>query len=46
MIAALIARFLPISEFERARFETFQSPTLRNWNGLEVGRLRPAGVLQ
>ena len=45
MIAALIARFLPMSEAERARFESFVSPTLRNWNSLEVGRMRPAGAL-
>ncbi len=45
MIAALIAKFLPMSDAERARFETFLAPTLRNWNGLEVGRMRAAGVL-
>jgi L-asparaginase II len=45
MIAALIARFLALSDAERTRFEPFLSPTLRNWNGLEVGGLRPAGRL-
>jgi L-asparaginase II len=45
MIAALIAKFLPMSEPERARFEAFLTPTLRNWNGLEVGRVQPAGPL-
>ena len=45
MIAALIAKFLPLSDAERARFETFLAPTLRNWNGLEVGRMRAAGAL-
>ncbi len=45
MIAALIAKLLPLSDAERARFETFLSPTLRNWNGLEVGRMRAAGAL-
>ena len=46
MIAALIAKFLPLGDPERARFETFLVPRLRNWNGLEVGRLRPAGPLE
>jgi L-asparaginase II len=45
MIAALIAKFLPMSDAERGRFETFASPTLRNWNGLEVGGMRAAGAL-
>ncbi len=45
MIAALIAKLLPMSDEERARFETFASPTLRNWNGLEVGRIRAAGAI-
>jgi L-asparaginase II len=45
MIAALIAKLLPLSDAERARFETFLSPTLRNWNGLEVGRMRAAGAI-
>jgi len=45
MIAALIARFLPMSEAERTRFEPFRTPILRNWNNLEVGRMAPAGAL-
>jgi L-asparaginase II len=44
-IAALIAKLLPMSDEERARFETFLSPTLRNWNGIEVGRIRATGAL-
>jgi L-asparaginase II len=45
MIAALIARFLPLSDAEQARFSTFLAPTVRNRNEFEVGRMRPAGVL-
>ncbi|HYA74413.1 MAG TPA: asparaginase [Roseiarcus sp.] len=45
MIAALIAKLLPMSDAEGARFEAFASPTLRNWNGLEVGRMWAAGAL-
>jgi L-asparaginase II len=46
MIAALIARFLPLSDAEQTRFETFLAPMVRNRNDLEVGQMRPAGVLR
>lgn len=45
MIAALIARFLPMAEGERADFARFVAPILKNWRGTEVGALRPAGAL-
>src|SRR5208282_2168622 len=38
--AALIARFLPVSEAERAALQRFANPVLRNWNGIEVGALK------
>lgn len=41
-MATLIARFLPMSEDERGAVGRFLRPTLRNWNGIEVGGLRPA----
>jgi L-asparaginase II len=41
-MAAVIARFLPMSEDERGAVGRFLQPTLRNWNGIEVGGLRPA----
>jgi L-asparaginase II len=40
-MAALILRFVPVSDSERAALERFVRPTLRNWNGIEVGALRP-----
>jgi L-asparaginase II len=40
VVAALIARFLPLSETERAALDRFLRPTLSNWNGFEVGALR------
>jgi L-asparaginase II len=40
VVAALIARFLPLSETERAALDRFLRPMLRNWNGFEVGALR------
>jgi len=46
MIAALIRRFGGFDDASAARLEPFVSPRLLNWNGAEVGLLRPAGPLQ
>jgi L-asparaginase II len=40
VMAALISRFLPLGDAERAALARFVHPTLRNWNGFEVGALR------
>jgi L-asparaginase II len=40
VIAAIIARFLPLNDAERLALEHFIHPTLRNWNGFEIGALR------
>jgi L-asparaginase II len=45
MIAALIAKFLPMSDAERAGFARFVAPRLLNWRALDVGSLRPAGPI-
>jgi L-asparaginase II len=45
MIAALIRRFGGFDDETVARLAPFVSPRLLNWNGAEVGRLRPAGPL-
>jgi L-asparaginase II len=45
MIAALIRRFGGFDEETNARLARFVSPRLKNWNGAEVGLLRPAGPL-
>ena len=37
---AVIARFLPLNDAERAALTRFAHPTLRNWNGFEVGAVR------
>jgi L-asparaginase II len=42
MMAATIARFL---KSDAAVLERFVRPTLRNWNGITVGRLRPTAIL-
>ena len=44
MMAATIARFLA-SDADRAALERFVRPTLRNWNGIEVGGLRPTDTI-
>jgi L-asparaginase II len=44
-MAAVIARFLPMSEDERGAVGRFLRPTLRNWNGIEVGGLRAVEAL-
>jgi L-asparaginase II len=40
MMAAAIARWLN-SDADRAALEKFIRPTLRNWNGIAVGEIRP-----
>src|SRR5262252_1262865 len=44
--AAVIARFLPLAASERATLERFVAPSLRNWNGFEVGQIRMADALR
>jgi L-asparaginase II len=43
--AALIARFLPLEPAERAALSRFVRPSLRNWNGIEVGALHATEAL-
>jgi L-asparaginase II len=45
IMAAIIARFLPLEPAERAALARFLRPTLRNWNGIEVGSLRVTDTL-
>jgi L-asparaginase II len=45
MIAALIAKLLPMGAAERAGFARFVASRLLNWRGLDVGCLRPIGAL-
>ena len=46
IMAAVIARFLPLTASERAAIERLASPVMRNWNGFEVGRVRLTDALQ
>jgi L-asparaginase II len=45
MMASVIARLLPLSEAESEALQPFLAPVQKNWNGIEVGRLRAAGPL-
>jgi L-asparaginase II len=40
IMAALIARFLPMNDAERTALAPFVRPVLRNWNGFEVGAVQ------
>jgi L-asparaginase II len=45
IMATLIARFLPLNAADHAALSRFMSPTLHNWNGIEVGALRVTDAL-
>jgi L-asparaginase II len=45
IMAAVVARFLPLEPAERAALAPFVRPALRNWNGFEVGVLRVTDAL-
>ena len=44
MMAATLSRLLRAAD-DRASLEPFVQPTLRNWNGIVVGRLRPTAAI-
>ena len=44
-MAAMIERFLPLSDGERATLGRFVRKEVRSWNGIAVGGLRPAEAL-
>jgi len=44
-MAGVVARFLPMSDDEASAMNRFLRPSLRNWNGIEVGGLRAAEAL-
>jgi L-asparaginase II len=45
IMAAVFARFLPLEAGDRASLARFLTPTLRNWNGIEVGALKATEAL-
>jgi L-asparaginase II len=46
IMAAVIARFLPLDATGRAALAPFLEPRLRNWNGFEVGSIRVTEALR
>jgi L-asparaginase II len=42
VMAALMIRLMRLDAVECAMLDRFARPVLRNWNGVEVGRLRPS----
>ena len=45
IMAAVIARFLPLDAAERAALAPLMQPSLRNWSGIEVGKVRVTEAL-
>ena len=45
IMAAVIARFLPLGDAERAALSSFTQPVLHNWNGFEVGKIKVTEAL-
>jgi L-asparaginase II len=45
VMAAMIARFLPLQAAEQAALTPYLRPVLRNWNGIEVGALQATELL-
>lgn len=45
IMAALILQFLPLEDGERALIEGLARPVIRNWNGFEVGAIRPVAPI-
>src|SRR6266487_584768 len=45
VMAALISRLLVLDDADRAALAPLVRPALRNWNGIEVGGLRPSELL-
>jgi L-asparaginase II len=45
VMAATIARFLPLEATERAALAPLMQPVLRNWNGFEVGAIRVTAAI-
>jgi len=46
VMAAVVERLLPLADDDRGFVHSLSELTLRNWNGIEVGRLRAADVLR
>jgi L-asparaginase II len=45
VVAALTSQFLSLEDADRELLKRLMYPTLRNWNGIAVGSLRPSEAL-
>ena len=45
MMATAVGRFLPLTDADRDFLARYQRPALHNWNGMEIGALRPTAEL-
>jgi L-asparaginase II len=45
MMASLLLHFLDLDDGQRKVVEALARPVLKNWNGIEVGMLRPVAAL-
>ncbi len=45
MMAAVLRKFLKNDLVQGAEFERYLNPVIKNWNGIEVARLTPSGIL-
>jgi L-asparaginase II len=45
MMAAMIARFGPLTDADRTFLAPLLAPVMTNWNGLEVGKLQATDAL-
>jgi L-asparaginase II len=46
VLAAAVERLLPLADADRAFVHGLSDLTLKNWNGIEVGRLRATDALR
>ena len=46
VMAAVLLSLLPMTDTEREFMQRLATPTLTNWNGIEVGALRPGAALR
>jgi hypothetical protein len=45
MMASLLLQFLDLEDDQNSIVDGFARPVLRNWNGMEIGSIRPTAPL-
>jgi L-asparaginase II len=46
IMGALLLRYLPLADKDRGAIQNLSRPVLKNWNGIEVGRVHATGELE